>query len=184
MKKSTSTGKCNYCGEIFSKSVITKHLQNCKSRIENYAKSKTSNLKSAKFFHIKIESYNEYWLHIGVPTSAKLSDIDIFLRDIWLECCGHLSAFDIFGKSYSSSPDTSWRQEKGMNIKLYQILHPDLKFGHIYDFGSSTHCQLSVLSEYEDYIEKAPIKLLARNEPPELICGACKKQPVVQICRL
>jgi len=30
-----------------------------------------------------------------VKDNAALSDLDSFLRDIWLECCGHLSAFEI-----------------------------------------------------------------------------------------
>jgi len=30
-----------------------------------------------------------------MPARATLTDLDGFLRDIWLECCGHLSAFDI-----------------------------------------------------------------------------------------
>lgn len=36
-----------------------------------------------------------YWLYLEMPARATLTDLDGFLRDIWLECCGHLSAFDI-----------------------------------------------------------------------------------------
>ncbi len=32
---------------------------------------------------------------------ATLADLDDFLRGIWLECCGHLSSFDIEGVTYT-----------------------------------------------------------------------------------
>jgi hypothetical protein len=44
-------------------------------------------------------------MHLEMPTSAALIDLDDFLRAIWLECCGHLSEFTIGGTSYSSEPE-------------------------------------------------------------------------------
>ena len=44
-------------------------------------------------------------MHLEMPASDALADLDGFLRDIWLECCGHLSEFTIGGTSYSSEPD-------------------------------------------------------------------------------
>ena len=40
------------------------------------------------------------WMHLEIPVEATLRDLDQFLRDIWLECCGHLSAFTIGSTQY------------------------------------------------------------------------------------
>jgi len=55
-----------------------------------------------------------YWMHLELPANATLEDLDSFLRDIWLECCGHLSAFRIEGKEYLSEP--SEFDEEGMDV--------------------------------------------------------------------
>lgn len=34
-----------------------------------------------------------YWLHVTARREAKLAELDRLLRDVWLECCGHLSEF-------------------------------------------------------------------------------------------
>ncbi len=34
-----------------------------------------------------------YWLYAEAQANASLRHLDAFLRKIWLECCGHLSAF-------------------------------------------------------------------------------------------
>ncbi|BCL80655.1 hypothetical protein ccbrp13_31200 [Ktedonobacteria bacterium brp13] len=41
-----------------------------------------------------------YWMHLEVSTGATLADLDHFLRKSWLECYGHLSAFEIGNQSY------------------------------------------------------------------------------------
>ena len=40
-----------------------------------------------------------------MPADATLADLDRFLRDIWLECCGHMSQFTIGKARYISHPD-------------------------------------------------------------------------------
>ena len=49
-----------------------------------------------------------YWMHLEVPIYITLADLDGFLRDIWLECCGHLSDFNIDGISYKSHLDPEY----------------------------------------------------------------------------
>lgn len=34
----------------------------------------------------------KYWLIIEVSENVTLKELDNFIRDIWVECCGHLSA--------------------------------------------------------------------------------------------
>jgi len=51
------------------------------------------------------DDHPEYWIHLEVSALATLADLDSFLRDIWLECCGHPSVFRIGTTDYSSEPE-------------------------------------------------------------------------------
>jgi hypothetical protein len=180
MEKQVSEGKCNLCGGIFSKVEMTKHLQGCKeTKI-----STTEKAQRAKTLHLLVEGryQPEYWLHLEVPANAAFSHLDHFLRNIWLECCGHLSAFRIGETTYMSHPEAGDGDES-MNVKLYDILAPGLKFSHEYDFGTTTELALKVISEDESEIKgkKIQIQLLARNNPPAIPCGVCGKN-ATQIC--
>ena len=43
---------------------------------------------------LKIEDeYGNYWLFADIPVASTLTVLDKFLRAVWLECCGHMSAF-------------------------------------------------------------------------------------------
>jgi hypothetical protein len=51
---------------------------------------------------LKVSSkyFPEYWFFIEADGMCKLEDIDSLLRDMWLECCGHLSCFTINNQRY------------------------------------------------------------------------------------
>ena len=70
-------------------------------------------------------------MHLDVRAASRLEDLDMFLRNVWLECCGHMSAFTIQGKAYTSG-------EKGMNTRLYTVFKPGMEFYYEYDFGTTT----------------------------------------------
>ncbi len=144
----TSDGKCSFCNGVFSKATMTKHLKSCSQRKVGICG--TSGKQEAKNFHLVVDGrYSpEYWLHLFAPSDTTLESIDSFLRDIWLECCGHLSAFTIKGISYSLSPMGEY-DEKGMNVRLRDVLFSKLKFHHEYDFGTTTELTLRVVSEME-----------------------------------
>lgn len=114
--KETSTGICNFCQGEFEKGRMTQHLKFCKQRIAALdAEAQSSSTKSrkpkkTKLFHLVVEGryLPMYWMHLEMPASATLWDLDHFLRGIWLECCGHLSAFRIGKVSYSSDAGGEW----------------------------------------------------------------------------
>ncbi len=95
-KRRTSKGKCELCGGTFGKAAMTRHLGSCRQK-----QVPQEGLKKTKLFHIVVEGryLPQYWMHIEVPAKATLEDLDGFLRDTWLECCGHLSAFTIEGRT-------------------------------------------------------------------------------------
>jgi hypothetical protein len=183
MARQTSNGKCNLCGGIFSKTAMAKHLESCKQKNDASGTSSSgTGSQKTKTFHLAVEGhYNpQYWLHLEVPADAKLAALDDFLRRIWLECCGHMSAFTIEDQTYSVAPMADF-DDKSMNIKIANVLQPGMKFHHEYDFGSTTYLTLKVLSQQQSQISSKSIRLLARNEPPTISCVSCGK-PATQIC--
>ena len=161
---------------------MARHLVACEKRI--LAKTKSGGKKNqGKIFHLLVEGRYapEYWMHLEVPATATLEELDGFLRDIWLECCGHLSDFTIEGERYTSAAPFAEMDDEGMEVKLDETLRPKMKFYHDYDFGTTTHLALKVLSEREDQIKSSKVQLLARNEPPVYPCDSCGK-PATQIC--
>ncbi|ACO47413.2 DUF6930 domain-containing protein [Deinococcus deserti] len=166
-----SRGMCRACGYVGTKASMTKHQAGCASR---QAPGGTTH----DVFRCRISGADlpAYWLDVELTPKATLDDLDRFLRDIWLECCGHLSSFTIgphdngdFG-SFRASRRT--RQPSLAELDL----HPGDKFGYTYDFGSSTNLTVQVQA-YESVSGEATdrIKLLARNLPPISVCSLCSK---------
>ncbi len=175
-EKTVSSGKCNLCGGIFGKAAMTSHLKSCRKKQASSEKPK----KTATF-HLVVEGryQPEYWMHLDVPANATLDTLDRFLRDTWLECCGHMSEFEIKGTRYTVEPMDM--DDEGMDVKLKDVLSPGMTFLHAYDFGSTTHLKLKVVSGYESDATGKKVRILARNEPPAIPCGHCGK-PAVQVC--
>ena len=196
-----SEGKCLYCEKIFSKIAISRHLQ-------KHLLEKVNQNKPGKSFLLKVDTNprwgsNHYFLSLWVDGEAIMEDIDDFLRSIWLECCGHMSSFtsvknnrgargmwDIFEiqdlltngkiKKYEKLMEEA-NGEIPMSRKIKMVLTKDLKIEYVYDFGSSTSLQLTVLNEFPVKADKK-IVLLSRNDPPEIWCEICKKEPATVLC--
>jgi len=179
-----SNGVCSFCGKTFSKAAMSKHLDSCWQR---KAASAAALGPKTKYFHLVVEGryLPEYWMHLQVRADAQLRKLDDFLRGIWLECCGHLSAFTIEDQRYVSEvikhPLFNLEPEKGMGIKIRTVLKPKTKFTYEYDFGTTTELNLRVISERTDQSGKEPVHLMARNTPPPITCNVCKK-PATQVC--
>jgi hypothetical protein len=177
-----SKGACNFCGETFSKSAMTRHLKSCKQKNSAETVSEGQGSRKAEVFHLVVAGRYapDYWMHLEVPANAKLEVLDHFLRDIWLECCGHMSMFSIQDKRYSVAPMADFGEES-MKARLDTVLSPGIKFYHEYDFGSTTHLMLKVVSQERQQIESRDIVILARNEPPSYPCMSCGKT-AARIC--
>lgn len=176
-----SEGVCSFCSGVFAKAAMGRHLEKCEKRKpEGSASSSKSAVQDA--FHMMVEGYglsrSKYWMHIEASAGAKLSDLDSFLRGIWLECCGHLSMFTIGGMEFISNftPEDRLEGRKGMNVALDKLLFPGLTFLHEYDFGTTTELAIKVLSRGRSHT-KNKIQLLARNNTPMIKC-VCGKEAV------
>jgi hypothetical protein len=186
MTRQTSKGMCTFCHEEFSKSSMTRHLESCKQRaaIQEEAGSHQK-AKKSRAFHLVVEGYRlpMYWMHLEVSAETTLATLDRFLRDTWLECCGHLSAFTIEDVRYSVDEAIyEWdASSKNMQVRLDQVLHAGQACSHEYDFGSTTELTLKVISEREAVAKKKAIEILARNTLPIVPCDVCGN-PATSFC--
>ncbi len=161
-----SEGLCTYCKKIFSGSAMTKHLQGCSDRKKQIEKNETK----GRVYLINARC-DPFWIYFEVNADSTLEEIDSFLRNLWLECCGHLSLFIIDTTNYSSSPQKG-DGDKSMDLLLNKILFVGTSFTHEYDFGTTTTLGLKVVAERNGNVNKTT--LVARNNPPDIQC-ACGK---------
>ncbi len=163
MANKTTDGNCFVCGETLGKVKMKNHIM----------KEHTPDALEEPCYLIKVEGRhnNNYWLFIEVSKTATFSNLDGFMRDIWLECCGHLSAFS-----------NEYNDEIPMIKSIGSVLNVNSKFYHEYDFGSTTETMYTVVKEYTRPKTKEQVRLLARNVPIELKCSECR-QPASFICQ-
>lgn len=108
--KPSYAGICKFCRSEFDKAKMSQHLKYCKERARIEAEIAKSpegkELIRTKLFHIVLEGkYNpQYWMHIEMPAEAQLIFLDDIIRAVWVECCNHLSAFQIGEFYYESEP--------------------------------------------------------------------------------
>jgi hypothetical protein len=166
---------------------MTRHLETCEQRTITEAKTE-SRRKAQKIrtFHLLVEGRDlpMYWMHLDVTASTTLATLDRFLRDTWLECCGHLSAFEIGGVRYAvdAGMDDGWgMDEKSMRVRLDRVFSPGQSCSYEYDYGTTTELKLKVIAEREAEARGKAIGVLARNTPPVILCEECGK-PATNVC--
>jgi hypothetical protein len=142
----------------------------------------------AEFVRLRVEAPGTplYWLDVEIDAGARLPVLDRFLRDVWLECCGHMSAFTIGGVRYEVRADRSFDpvggpRSRSMNTRLDEAASPGSTFHYEYDFGSTTALRLKVASAREGRIGRRQVRLLARNEPATWPCAVCRT-PATALC--
>ncbi|MBS4022356.1 MAG: hypothetical protein KGZ79_08040 [Dethiobacter sp.] len=177
----TSKGKCLFCGQTFSKLSVKKHLDKCNARGGDFLTEDDE--KAERYFCILVQGHEdpEYWIYVDIPSKSTLKVLDQFLRDIWLECCGHLSSFEINGQTFSVLPDREF-DDRSMNTKLENILDTGMQFRYEYDFGSTTRLKLKIAAAFYGKNRRKKVKLLARNDQPDIKCSYCEKTATGVCC--
>lgn len=154
-------GNCYICGQELGKTAMKNHILKLHSA--------TDSGQACVLLKIEGAYDKDYWLFVDVPLTASLATLDRFLRDIWLECCGHLSAF--------SGRD---RQEIGKSRK-FSTFEPGEQFLHEYDFGSTTETLITMIGRTSRKPQRPAVRLLARNVPFQFKCVKCGA-PATAIC--
>lgn len=112
-----------------------------------------------------------------------LTELDHLPRDLWLDCCGHLSLFTVRNRTYGSSPDEEFGDNKSIQIRLGKVLKKDLSFLYEYDMGSTTELSLKGVGDRLGTKPDSPgIELLARNVAPDISCTECGDAEAEYIC--
>lgn len=170
-----STGKCYLCNKTFSKRGMTKHLKACLEE-NNPQVKKGERIYTGGPLHVQVEGryMSQYWMHLLVPGTITLKKLDIILREIWLECCGHLSAFFIRNESYCIEPNAEL-DDRSMNYSLAKVVVPGEYFTYEYDFGTTTELTLRLVGRTSRNLPRNKFSILARNDPPQYQCDYCDK---------
>jgi pRiA4b ORF-3-like protein len=165
---------------------MSRHVEACKRR--GVGEEHAEGGQKTSVFHVLIEGYflPMYWLHLDIAAETTLATIDQFLRAIWLECCGHLSAFEIGGVRYTVDEglvdNPWWGRRQHMRVRLDEVLRVGQTCSYEYDFGSTTELTVKVISQREAGSPRETIRVLARNSPPEPVpCARCGK-PALHEC--
>ena len=170
MERTTLYGACCLCGKRTSKAGMTRHLASC-APAHDAARG-----PSERLLQLRVEGHHDtsYWIDLELAERSTLEELDQFLRSIWLECCGHLSAFRIGHFQHD---------EDDLDVSLSDALGPtETRFSYEYDFGSTTRLQLRVTRRREGSVDpRSSIRLLARNEAPSWPCSVCER-PATLVC--
>jgi hypothetical protein len=161
---------------------MRRHVAGCPVSVEDRQRGKTRRGVAAPVEAFLIEAsapHSLYWLLAAVAVDAPLCAMDDLLRSVWLECCGHLSEFEIGGAHYQMS--VGGPREPGvrsMGTKAGAILRAGTKFSHVYDFGTSTCLALQVIDVLPWSVPSKSAILLANNHAPQYLCSSCGKPAV------
>ena len=172
-------GTCVKCNARITKAAALNHLRDC------IPLNPPDTSRESFVLRINDRDVYRYWMYVKISGSATLLDLDSFLRDEWLECCGHLSMFDIDGIQYEdlAKLDEDIWGSTDTKIAVEKILYKGLSFKHVYDFRDRTTLGLTVVGKYQDDASaKKQVKLLVKNNPTRHRCKICKKDADL-ICR-
>jgi len=200
-EKIKSEGKCLFCGKTFAKAGVNRHLA-------IHLKEKTEDGNNGTSFLVKVEPDKSwgttfYFLSLWIDGGTAMDTFDSFLRAIWLECCGHMSAFrdpkrrrngggmwdmmDAYDKLDKGNEDEYNRIMEDctgqipLSTEARDVFYKGLVLDYEYDFGSSTNLTITVMEQYPMKADN-DIVLLSRNEPLPMMCAGCGKVPATQIC--
>ena len=180
MSGSSSSGVCTACGRTVAKGAMARHLGAC---LPQHSDPKG---QPARLIRLRVEGAElpMFWLDVEVKENAPLAALDQLLRDLWLECCGHLSAFRIGRTTYTQLFDDGLGDEDERSLatpvkKALRGLKGWLKYE--YDFGSTTYLRMRVAGTREGIVGRRLAHLRARNVEPLWKCDKCK-QPATLVC--
>lgn len=163
---------------MLTQSGMARHIPICR-------RSRSANADSdALLLQVTDRYVPAYWLSLELSSSATWADLDAFLRDTWLECCGHLSSFEHAGTTYIDDPAEAreWAgRARSLSGRLVGTVPSASRFSYTYDFGTSTELVGRVLGLVPTVRGGPRVQILARNEAPDQACDVCG-QPATEVC--
>lgn len=172
-----------------------KHLEACPDRKNALATEKGE--EKCGYYELVISDKYEpdFWLVVDAKDNCLLCDLDTFLRDIWVECCGHMSEFHVGPSTYADTfamemgwggPSSlesmfgSWRRgpskPRSWEVQLKSVFKNTRKMTYIYDMGTPTELVIQMRGHHTGKCMEDSITILSRNIPPKNICSICGKK--------
>ena len=198
-----SPGWYHLCGNIIRADDATVHTTSCvmdtvqtkyivRDVDERYARGRPIMIwvRSSELRH---------WMLLVMQPTTSLRQLDQFLRDQWLECCGHMSHFEIGKVQYSAcvpGPGDPPKFDNGlaepddqhMVNTIEETVAAGQRFSHEFDYGDTTCLDLEHVAALPFPYDCLPeliepprgaegysddfIAIVARNRPPER-CFTC-----------
>ena len=185
-RKKQTRGSCVFCGKEMTKGGLTRHLQSCAERQKKIETADAGRGRKETIYHLQVQDAwdGDYWLQLEMRGGAELVDLDEYLRAIWLECCGHLTAFTIAPNQYTQIFEDSWlgSSDRSMEVPVREVFAVGQEIPYEYDFGDTSHLVIKVIAAREGKaLTRKPIFLMARNLAPEFSCQECG-QPAQWFC--
>ena len=198
-----SPGWCHICGDDIRADDATAHTQTCiMYKAQRKYTVRKMDKRYARSMPIMIWVRSEqlqHWMVLAVQPTTSLRQLDQFLRDEWLECCGHMSHFKIGQTQYSNcvpgpgdapnfDNDLAEDNEQHTVHTLEETTKHGQRFNYEFDYGDTTCLNLENVAtlpipynyvpefinppkEAEYYAEQF-ITVMARNRPLER-CFKC-----------
>jgi hypothetical protein len=161
--KLTNSGFCALCGQRATKTKMLAHVATCVA-----ARDETGSPQPLVVLRFAPAGAPRYWLVIEAKADAQLGHVDALLRQLWLECCGHMSAFRVGRRELAMTTATAIAFAGAASKVEYE-----------YDFGSTTALIGELVGKRHGSIGRASVRLLARNEPLVWPCGDCQAPATV-----
>lgn len=179
-RRRATRGNCQFSGKAYTRWGMTRHLETCAERTSAIESDAKGSGKRQKIFHLLIEDVwtSDYWLHLEIAGQATLNQLDLYLRAIWLECCGHLSHFLINEIYYDRETEIEWAigETRRMSTQIAAAFELETQAEYKYDFGTPSKLLISALAVRSGNWAGNPIRMLARNNSPSMKCTACSKK--------
>jgi len=159
---------------------MTRHLKACGQRKKAITTADDLSGKEETIFHLKVQDAwgGDYWPHLEMRGGTELYDLDQYLRAIWLECCGHMSAFSSGSHQYTQIVDHVFTMgdERSMDVLVETIFEPGQKIPYEYDFGTTSELVIKVVGVRQGKpLTLNPLFLMARNHALHYQCQECEK---------
>ena len=168
-------GGCTICGQVMTLRKMRGHL------LGHFGEMAGKRPPPGGACLVRITGYSpiRHWLYVRIGPRATLRMLDALLRDVWVDCCGHLSSFSTDDVSYESSPsmdgfDYDDRETATMDVGAARVISEYGSLRYEYDYGTTTELFVQMVCMCPaSGIGKGEVELLARNVDIPHDCTEC-----------
>lgn len=164
-----SVGRCHLCGNDVKAEDAKAHSLSCVTTAAPTLVSNNLHSKNAGngtiLVWVRADEVRQ-WMMLAVRPTTSLLQLDQFLRNLWLECCSHMSRFEIGATRYSahvSDPGDARLgatylaepNERSLMYTVEETIRPGELSRHEYDYDYTTCLDLecvAVLPEPYDWL--------------------------------